>query len=299
MNNEIRKKEKRLNRQHWMCKIQKFVFNIDAPSYYMGYCPFFWMTVLAMALFLPIFIGRNIFAGLFWFNDWISEKLHDKKQKKLVNLLNVPIRPSDSDLLRLFNKEISIERILRYCSSRSQEKRMQLWFSQNPDWEKDIDKIRERVEQAKINKEKEREREQKRAQRMSSLVGCASIFGKIFFKGGAALAIVLIAALVYFAIYNVIVMTTLAGLVLVGTIIVGALFCFFAGRIVGDGIISYVEYRSENNLCFSDSLLGKFFTGIGHAVEFVKDLISLTYTKECPLILWGEETGPITKRNNE
>lgn len=32
---DLRKKEKRIDRNHWMCRIQKFTFDIDATSFYM------------------------------------------------------------------------------------------------------------------------------------------------------------------------------------------------------------------------------------------------------------------------
>jgi hypothetical protein len=53
-----RKKQKGINPNHWMCRIQKTVFNIDAPSFYMGYCPFFWMTWVAIVAFIPAMIWR-------------------------------------------------------------------------------------------------------------------------------------------------------------------------------------------------------------------------------------------------
>ena len=59
------KKEKKLDRNHWMCRLQKYVFNIDAEKTYFGFCPLFWMSWLALICLPSVFVAQKLLLPIF------------------------------------------------------------------------------------------------------------------------------------------------------------------------------------------------------------------------------------------
>jgi hypothetical protein len=92
-----RKKEKKLDRSHWMCRIQKFAFNIDASTFYMGYCPFFWMTWLALLVSPFVALFNFITIPSVWLWRSTTEPVKEYRTTSQANLRRTPLQPSLSN----------------------------------------------------------------------------------------------------------------------------------------------------------------------------------------------------------
>lgn len=312
---DIRKKEKKLDRAHWMCRIQKFVFGIDAPTFYMGYCPFFWMTWLAVVSF-PIVLSARLIWGIFdvlMFKQVgkASDYMSNIKAQRQEDLEKVPLLPGyevmihADALLKIYCKrKKKIEHHRDYLSpfdlarGRVNGIRMLLWFDQNPNWRKTH--LPHAIElKAKIEAEAAADEEAKknRARRFRALVNRANFCGRLIFKVIFPAAILGVAygvyRLLYVAYTRVHAVDLLGAFTIICALAAGVVFA----RIFLDAFDTFVGV--ERLWLF----LGKFGLVCAAPVKliiaiysFLRDTVKMTYKAECPLIIWGDETGKIQKR---
>lgn len=346
--NDIRKKEKKLNSNHWMCKIQKYTLGIDAPKFYMGYCPFFWVTVLCLFLFPFILVFRGIVGVLSKIDEWTNKffatrvhpKISERREYKTGELRKIPLLPKDHMLRTLFiNYDRLVEEkyplvgMVRYCDfdniySTLEIERMALWFAHNPTWkethypdaQKRLDDARE-LAKAKLAKAEEKRKKREAFKR--KLINKGAFCGKLLFKVGVVAAIAVLAVGIYFGCYKA--FTTIPLHMFLQAISIVSFIG--AGIVLGKIILNEIELLVENSESksfwykdYQDTELRLFFKpfglivkgiilivkGIVAVVEFIqrafafgKEAIGMMYKEECPLILWGDETGPIEKRNKE
>ena len=326
MNNteDIRKKEKKLSRDHWMCRIQKYAFDIDAPSYYMGYCPFFWMTWVAVVLFPIIYVGRVCAKHLVKFNDYL-----DSKSKPIRNAITKsadpfrPLQPTHEELCLIADYLDEFEQyrdnekcggslfafLSIYVDVRSYtykcSRRISRWFDENPNWqETHLPIAREYEKKLAAERKLAEEREKQKALRRRKVSNYTSICGKFLFKiiipiliGALAFIVYKLLALAYATITLFAVLTLLLGLILAG---IG----YYLTLIICDFLKSFVlTDKTADTFCgvmgrITDSL-GCIGNMIKSVYAFIVDTVKLTYKAECPMIIWGEETGKITRREKE
>ena len=312
MNEDIRKKEKKIDKNHWMARIQKFSFNIDAESFYMGYCPFFWMTWLALFCAPFVAFGKKVNSIIFKpLNEYTYKKQKIVKQRRS----ETPLQPSDYKLLKwfysakCFQEELTQEKIFEYLKddwewrliNELEYNRYKLWFEKNPNWTETYLVAARKNEE--INKKKQEEREQKqikKKQKMRRIANRCAVFGSILVK-------ILIPTAILSAIFGCYKLTQIITISHVSSMltavcvisffiavililkIVGSFFAIF----VGETVLDIVDNLEEKDFTW----LSKIKNAIKTTVSFVIETIKLTYKRECPMIIWGNETGKIEKRN--
>jgi hypothetical protein len=327
MNNteDIRKKEKKLNREHWMCRVQMYTFGIDAPNYYMGYCPFFWMTWVSMIALPIVFLGKTFVKLTSTPIRPVTRYLDTRAKTRQAELIKTPLEPTyntildvygvfgkDDFVLGLDGQKITLEDYSRRIFSHDyvRSERLRLWFLQNPNW-RDTHLEKARAERQKRAEEIEREfreaieRRKKREARNRKLSNVASLCGRGLFKLLIPTVIIALGALAYYGIIKLCSVVELADVVLVFSITGFIVAGFLACRILGDFLSTFVftepvkdkisrvleRIFDDGGIC--DGLTNK----IRNVREFIIDTVALTYKAECPLILWGDETGNITRRD--
>lgn len=305
-----RKKEKKLDRSHWMCCIQKYTFNIDAPTYYMGYCPFFWMTWAALLVFPFVALIKALSIPLAWTYNFATEPVIEYRTQSREALEATPLRPSFSQMLDIqYMNNINAWDMWNPEDSRFYShtdcKRIELWISQNPDWRKEwLPKAKAWHTSIIENEMIAKRAAAARRNRLRRVNVAVSLCGSLFFKVAIPTVIGLgIAGVVY--LLGSLALTVAWHNYLAALSILA--FCgasFILVRILCDAVVTISNIRRakmEANENHGPSWISKiwFYTldSISRIWEFVTDTITITYKQECPLIIWGEETGPIQKRN--
>jgi hypothetical protein len=320
MNNteDIRKKEKKLNREHWMCRVQMYTFGIDAPNYYMGYCPFFWMTWVSLLVLPIVFLGKTFVKLTSILIRPVTRYIDTRAKAREAELIKTPLEPTyntildvygvfgkDDFVLGLDGQKITLEDYSRliFCYDYVRDERFRLWFLQNPNW-RDTHLEKARAERQRVEGE-ERERRKKREARNRKLSNVAGLCGRGLFKLLIPTVIIALGALAYYCIIKLCSVVELADVVLVFSIIGFIVAGFLACRILGDFLSTFVFTEPVKDKI--SRVLGRIFDDGGicdgltnkirNVREFIIDTVALTYKAECPLILWGDETGNITRRN--
>lgn len=325
-NEDIRKKEKKLSREHWMCRVQKYTFGIDAPTYYMGYCPFFWMTWLSLLVLPIVFISKTFYrvscVPIVPVLDYLDKRADARKE----NLSKSPLEPGWEVIVDVFDKfgkknkinigdgeVITLENCTHYlfAGNRERAERIRLWFLQNPKWREthlEAAKAKREAAIAQIKREEQEAREWRKRREMRSrkLASAASLCGKGLFK--LLIPVVIIAAGIagYYGIVKACTMITLHGTLGAFTFLCGFAAAVVAARIIWDFLVTFVftepvkDFLAKvlEKILGDSGIIDGFFYRIRNIWIFAKDTVALTYKAECPLILWGEETGNITRREN-
>lgn len=339
--NDIRKKEKKLDSNHWMCKIQKYVLGIDAQNYYMGYCPFFWMTVLCIFLFPIILVWRLLITILSTIGGVIDSlltksignKITARKEYRTSELRKIPLIPADDIIVAMFNnferynKEgYSLETMVSYSDFTGRARwtdciRMGLWFTDNPNWKEEAYpcaklRIDERRKAYKLEQEKEREREQRWEATKRKLISKGAFCGKLIFKVAMVAVLAGIAFLIYAGIYKLVTTVSPTVFLQAAYIVCFILASIMVANIVIREIVHFVDSTESSCLLYKDSkqtevrlifkpfviifkIIAWVFVTAKKVICFIIEAIGMMYKEECPLIIWGDETGPIEKRNKE
>lgn len=339
--NDIRKKEKKIDSNHWMCKIQKFVLGIDATKQYVGYCPFFWMTVLCLFLF-PIFcIFRGFMIGCVkvatFMDSILTQPIHTKvvqrKEYKKEELRKIPLAPNDQMLRMMFlngddlkEQEYTLENAIAYCDRMADYswlecQRIALWMEQNPTWkETHYPDAQKRIdiawEAAKAKNEAEEKRKKEWEATKRRLIMKGAFCGKLLFKVAAVAALGFGAFLIYCGLYKAVTIVQphvwlevfsfgciISAIILFIKIAVCE-FIFFIENTESKCLL-YTDYKeTELRLIFKPfawtfNAIGWVFNLMVNTGIFFKEAIGILYKEECPLIVWGDETGPIEKRKTK
>lgn len=304
-----RKKQKGINPNHWMCRIQKTVLNIDAPSFYMGYCPFFWMTWVAILAFIPAMVLRYVidpFAKFVWkfaggglsaVGSKIANKIEQYEGRKQstplapnlykiwtrTNLCNFDWSKTLSETDR-FRAEYELIGVYK----REDRFRIILWLEQNPNW---VEQYKNAQKASELSKQKKEEFKKKAC----SMIGKVSFIGPIFVK-------IVVPILISVAVY--ILVRLVWGLILVITS-VPLLDWLAVGIVISSlaALIMFIFIAIDFIKTFISPNFGDWAVSVAKALAcpfvFIYETVNMAYKQECPLIVWGEETTPITKINKE
>jgi len=301
---DIRKKEKKLDRSHWMCRIQKYAFNIDAPSFYMGYCPFFWMTWVSVIV-APFILLYKLTIGLVV--NWCMEansKLVEKRSISRKELSKTPLKPSFKQLIELANwfrdDETSLKGVfscLHYSTRFIDCERIEIWLNQNPDWR---DTHLPAAREWAIEEERRKKLALERKQRVRKIGNVASTCGATVFKGIIPVGILVVGYFLYSAILFIVTHIKLQEFVGALAILLSIATLVGVIKLVMSFVMILLDRRNSKKPQYNESGPPEWFTssidGISNFYTFIRDTIRMTYKQECPMIIWGEETGKIEKR---
>jgi len=290
MNTE-RKYRKQINKDGWMCSVQKWSFGKRTPTF-VGYCPFFWFT------WLCIFISPLVLVGKFFefltnlaVSCWpVSSPQKVKKVKRPSDMniiayyekLNSNPKPSESELIN-FN-------ICMFPDVRT-------WIKVTPNWEDIAKSLIAKRDRAIEREEKKRQRQAKLQASIKKFAYLSGFIVKpiLFLLALAAGYVVLSISWLFVQQITwgvVIACGELLGLSLVATIVV-SLFSRLFGKVklkwssIPEKPIKYEEGCVAN----------KILECVGNVFGFIKETVGMLYTRECPLIEWGEESKRIEKIN--
>ena len=310
MTTEIeRKKEKKLDRSHWMCRIQKFAFNIDAPTFYMGYCPFFWMTWLALIVAPFVALFNFITIPSMWLWRSTTEPVKTYRTTSRARLEATPLQPSFEQMVYL--KHNTPDTLGAYSiwnprsnflDSMTDCHRIAAWFVLNPNWKKEwlpqaLEWETKRAEAAKAVDQAKRAR----VARLRTVNRLASTCGSAIFKVLIPVVIVALALTGIYGLYSLAITVSLASYIFAGTVLLFSAAAVILARILWDAFNTILDVRSKNKTVVEDEFPSltwwdKFTMKFSAVTDFIRDTVAITYKQECPLIIWGEETGPIEKR---
>lgn len=331
MEEDIRKYSKKVNKNGKRVRLQKYVFNIDATTFYSGLCPFFWMSVLA-AIILPFValwkevicpVANKVLDKYDDVYEFFAKKYEVRRERKTEKfnlsqkaLEHIPLWPSNRLILKWESERDfyeSIEEFLEDASyyfaeinSNLGQKRVALWFEHN-NWLVIADQIRkeekEREEFLAAEKLKKSDRDA-RLRKISNKV--STVASKVV---GPLLILIAIAALYYLVtgiIWLWVNVNLLAMLILIGKIllVVAAIITAlvtFAAIIVGiRNLIDYLKDRKSDKEEEVKPQGPKFFHRVGNRLDsgwtFFKETMQMIYKKECPMIEWADKTENIQKR---
>jgi hypothetical protein len=197
-----------------------------------------------------------------------------------------------------------------FCYDYVHGERFRLWFLQNPNW-RDTHLEKARAERQRLTDEIQREareaieRRKKREACNRKLSNVASLCGRGLFKLLIPTVIIALGGLTYYGIIKLCSVVGLEDVVLVFAITAFIIAVIIACRILGDFLSTFVftEPIKDNISRVLERIFGyggmcdSLFNKIRNVMEFIIDTVALTYKAECPLILWGDETGNITRRD--
>lgn len=307
-----RKKEKKLDRTHWMCRLQKFTFDIDAPTYYVGYCPFFWMTWLALLISPFRALFNLVTIPAVQIHAAISRPIKEYRRTTLIDLEMIPLRPSLEQMYAIRDLTIdSINATKLFWHSHNYSfsfgcitecKRIVVWLNQNPDWQTEWIPKAEDWHKAKVEAEAEAEiMRKKRVVRLAKANKFASMCGSTIFKVVIPLVICALVSFFCYGLYTISSVIRLSDFILAIAVFASFAGCFISTHILIDAIKTIHHIRSKNKIVVEDvkiptlSCWDKFTARLAVAIEFIRDTVTVTYKQECPLIIWGDETSPIQK----
>jgi hypothetical protein len=289
----MREYGKSIDRNHWMAKIQKFSFNVNAEEFYQGYCPFFWATWVALLVspFAALVRGFawgavKVFGPIAGACDAGIEKI-SRVEKPSMDCFYTNYQFFLDCHDELEEEALSDEQIEEFCKKHLfAGKAQRAWFNENTGWLPEMREAHaEYIRQIDLGKEKKRLRQKK-------IDAIASLLVK-----GLKGFVVFAAVLIGFAIFKGIEFMFVEGKwwdFLVGLAFFTGITCsgvvLFLGLhfVAHKGLLDWIPDKVINPV-------GKGVCWIGRGFAFIRETIQMLYTKKCPLITWGDETSKITK----
>lgn len=302
-----RKKQKKIDNNHWMCKIQKHVFNIDAPNYYMGYCPFFWMTWVAVICFpvvIPVrVVGGAIVKALTKLDESAGKSIQTYKTNKRIHLETIPLEPTYSDLLNVDKYINMVEDITSNADAlynslsytRFDIRRMLLWFEKHPDW-RSVELVEAKKYLEKVEERNRKARE--RAANIRRITNMVPVCGVAIFK--CLIPILIIAICIAFG-WGIVLLAKMFTILMAVQVFIGIILVSFAIVFIKtlysfvDIVVCDMMEKRTKPFWFTKAVIW-FAQSVGGVFTFLTETVKMSYKQECPLIIWGEETGKIEKR---
>jgi len=294
MNTE-RKYRKQINKDGWMCSVQKWSFGKRTPTF-VGYCPFFWFTWLCIFISPLVLVGKffefltNLVVSCWPVSSPQKAKKVERPRDRYIiayyEKLNSNPKPSESELIN-FNSYMADD--------------VRAWIAVTPNWE-DIAKS------LIVKRDRAIEREEKKLQRQAKLQ--ASIKKFAYLSGFIVKPILFLLALaVGYVVLRVswlfirqitwgvvIGCGELLGLSLAAAIVVSLLSTLFGKVKLKWSSIPEKPSKYEEDIS-EDCVANKILECVGNVFGFIKETVGMLYTRECPLIEWGEESKRIEKIN--
>lgn len=277
MNNTDRKYCKQLNRNGWMARLQRFVWRSRTPDF-VGYCPFFWftwLTLIVLPFYLLLLVIVMPFVGL--------KHLYNKIPKH-------PTRPSYEDLLAIYDLVIEHgQEIVLHIDN----VKIQNWINATPDWWNcvlaAVAKRNRKITIVAKRAAKDRSRLKWVANRLHYIIK------PLLWGGFAVAAYVLAKSLVWIIPIILRWPWPKIGEIVFCVLILGISVCIAVVLIMGIEAL-WKLYRKKCPKC-PDKIGFWYWLGSKLIIPFyfLWETIEVIYTRECPLIEWGDESKPIQR----
>lgn len=279
MSNSERKYRKQVNKNGWMAKLHRICFGEATPTF-VGYCPFFWFTWFCILFFPLIMIVRLVITIIYGF--------------VCVFRAIPPMRPSDILLYSFYDKYLEYgggQEVLNYIRDiLDQYRKVLRWIAVTPDWENCAKQVRYKIQQRQA---KQQEKAVANAQRAKTLSKYAGYVVKPTLGAIALFSSYQFIRLMIWIVRQF----TWAGFIFAAEIVGFAIGIGLVISILVSGI--KIGHRLLRKCPKNPNKIGfwsKVGNAIGNGLEFIAETIETLYTRECPLIEWGNETRPIEKR---
>jgi hypothetical protein len=236
-----------------------------------------------------------------WFSK-ASDKLIKKRYISREEVLKTPLKPSFKQLIELadwFGDSTIISGVYNcLCNSTSFTAcmRIEVWLEENPDWR---DTHLPAAREWAIEEDRRKKLALERKQRVRKIGNVASTCGATVFKGLIPAGILVVGYFLYSAILFIATHTKLEDFVAALAILFGVAAVVGAINLAISFVMILLDHRdSKKTSVKSDPPAWVVSTvdGISNFFTFIRDTIRMTYKQECPMIIWGEETGKIEKR---
>lgn len=288
--NVERKYRKQVNKNGWMARLQRFCFGKTAPQF-TGYCPFFWFTWFCLLFFPLIMAVRIVFLAVS-----VSRSLMRRFKSTAAR------RPKDSLLLSFYQNYLeAVTNLGSPVNAMEWENRVNTeevygkvldWIAQTPDWENCAKQVLLRHQQ---REEKKQQRQVVNAKRTLWL----SKYGGYVTKPLLAIIAIFISYWVVKMWLFVMPFITLHDLAVASGVLLAVLVAVTIIALIFEAIVRSVKWFRK---CPKDpdriGFWRKIRNGFVVATDFIEETVGTIYTRECPLIEWGDESGPITRNGN-
>lgn len=255
--NSIRKKQKRISRDSWRSKIQAYSFGIDPPTFYTGYCPFFWMIGPAIIISPFVFICRfllkiwNRFDAML---NWSSSHFADIREMKKEALANTSLRPSNLIILGIggwkdfgdyTDEDVQASRISYvFCIDHMRARQYAKWFEENLFWYEDYyPAVKAAVLKEKEDMRKRNEILERRKERFRKISNKFSLCMSIIFKIVFPILLTFVAFCFVGLLISLASTVTLTGALSAFIVICAAAALIITCAISIDGIRTFLSYR--------------------------------------------------------
>lgn len=312
MNTEPQRKyRKKVNRNGWMARVQRYVTGREPR--YMGYCPFFWMTWLCLAGAPFVALKRAVVFT--W--GFLSEMFSSGDVTTGLNI-HKSERPGNYELARYgFEVEDYFkthpDAAFAEAAGEAYYRVSNLW-SYNLQWALDIghEAFKVAAAEARAAEIKRQERlvatRTAREAREKRLKPYQDAIVRVWSRLVKPLLAISAVALAYFGYKYLFGAIVGADWAAIGSAALGYLWFFaqviaFILTLIVGGLLIYVLAKAAISLGQASGpkravrKVGNFFTGIAVMFSFLIETVAMIYKKECPLIEWGEESGPIEKNS--
>lgn len=286
-------KQKLMRSDHWMCRIYKFTYGSEYKG--RGFCPLFHASYVALGLLPFTLLGHGFDKGVQIIKDcWPESKVKPDRPKKQKEYwpteyeLNSRYFGDASDINHHFSLYEGV--IYRYSDFLK-------WEESNPNWRVDYEKLL-------VKREEQRKVAEAREIRLSAKKEKICQYLQYGVKPALIISAVAISYFIWKLAIYLFAFITFENIVSAGTI----LACLAAVGFVVWGLIKLCARGIDKIDCappkvelpdFIYEPAAKVFGFFGHLIEFVKDVISVTWAKKCPLIIWADETKAIEKFKSE
>ena len=273
---ELRTKQKVVNKNSWQVRLYKYVYKRD-PFEIRGFCKFFWSVWVAIIL-LPFVICADTLSFII---GLISDFFPEKEERYDYPLYNFP---SDSFLLN--NSPSGV----RYYYSE--------WVEKNPNWEETILVIVKAAEEKRIKEQNARELKQVKLQEKREKI--VSVLKHLVFPAMIG-SVLLIGYILYKFVFYVAGIFEIKDLLIAAAVVIGLLSSILILKGIC-GLFSNLasKVKKVNEIIKKEEVVEKespfkFLSFIPEFFNFVIDTFKVTYYKQCPLLKFSNETKPIEK----
>jgi hypothetical protein len=278
------KYRKQVNQNGWMIKLQRLCFGEATPKF-TGYCPFFWFTWLCLLL-VVIILPLRLLLILFVYSIASVAELRSRR----------PSRPKDVRLLSFYDHYLSKGQNLQFERENNYHVWPDVfkWIDKTPDWENCAKEALIRRERARQAVAACKLRNAERSKKISKFAAWIGRPIKLMLLLVGLFASYKVTGFLYFIIRQI----TWHELLVAGKWLVIILLAVSAAVLLINSVkFSILWYRRcprcPDKISWWRKAIAPIGKILGGIVEFIGDTIETIYTRECPLIEWGDESGPI------
>lgn len=290
-----RKYRKRVNQSGWMIKLQKLCWGDSTPKF-VGYCPFFWFTWLSLFL-LPIMLPLRlillvIVLVVLLFGDFKSTSAKRPKDKLLLSFYLSLIQTKealDNDMERALDWE-RVHNSVPYAP-------VFRWIDTTPDWENCARRVHLRHLEREGQNEARKERIVVRSGKLRKIANYAGYVIKPLLIVASAVVLYWVGVGIMFVVKNITIGEIIFALKTLGVVLVLTAIITSVTAMLSKLAKWWRKCPSRpGRFAWAYKWALAVFNAIWGVLEFIAETIEIIYTRECPLIEWDSESGPIERQ---